>query len=163
MKKRIITLIAVVAVIAVLLSSCADPYSKDLSGIFGFDFGMTEEDIIEYERRTYGSKTYYTEQLNHAVRYDFVQPFENDKEHVHMYFFDNETGLLISVRYTARSSGGHWHVQDLTAALLQRVGKCDEKYNDGSLCYTYGNIGGVNCVVTYDGIGESFFVDMKSE
>ena len=151
------------AVIAVSIAGCADPYSKNLSGIFGFDFGMTAEDIIEYERSTYGSKTYYTEQLNHAVRYDFVQPFEDEKEHVHMYFFDNETELLISVRYKDRSSGTHLHVQNLTAALLQRIGKCDEKYNGGTLCYTYGNIGGVDCVVTYDGLGETFFVDMKSE
>ncbi len=164
MKIKLAALVLLTVTIAAMLAGCSDPYSKNLSGLFWFDFAMTPEDVIEYERYVYGNRTYSTEQLPHAVRYDFVPPFTDDNEHRHMYFFDNETGLLTSVRYTDRTKGSdHWHIGDMRSALLNRVRKCDEESNGGALCYTYGSIDGVKCMVTYDGLGETFFVDMRSD
>ena len=160
MKKRICALAAMVIMAALLLSGCSDPYSKDLSELFYFNFDMEVAEVIVIEGTYYGNHEYRTEELANAEKWDVYSENDDPEEYCRTFFFDNKNGKLIGVWFVdRRSDSDHSYNKGLTAALLDMAGEYDEVSDDGGLYYVYGRIGGEKCVVTYDADGEIFCID----
>lgn len=142
-----------------------DAKEKDLSDVFDFSFNMTMEDVIAYESEKYGNSEYEIEELSDKTRLDFEKYSYNDWKH--KYFFDKETGLLISVGYRGiiitlgnKAEAACEHVIPLKRALLNEIGEWDEKPTGGDTrSIAYGKIDGVPCTIMYfDGAAQEIFI-----
>ena len=161
-QKKKITIIAVVIVLAILaiwgIATATDnskAKARDLSDVFDFSFDMTMEDVIAYEAEKFGNTEYERENLSDKTRLDFEKYSYDDWKH--RYFFDKETGLLISVHYSGviitfgdKDEAECEHVLPLKRALLNEIGEWDEKATGDSVrSVAYGQIDGVPCKILY--------------
>lgn len=144
--------------------------TRDLSDVFDFSFDMTMDDIIEYEAEKYGNTEYECEYLTDKIRLDFEKYSYDDWKH--RYFFDKETGLLISLHYSGvivtfgdKDGAECEHVRPIKRALLNEIGEWDEKATGNSVrSVAYGQIDGVPCKILYfDGATEEISIHMQDD
>lgn len=176
-QKKKITIIAVAIVLAILaiwgIITAIDnnaAKSRDLSNVFDFSFDMTMDDVIEYEAEKYGNTEYERENLSNKIRLDFEKYSYDDWKH--RYFFDKETGLLISVSYSGviitfgdKDEAECEHVRPLKRELLNEIGEWDEKPTGDSVrSVAYGQIDGVPCKILYfDGATQEIHISVTED
>ena len=176
-QKKKITIVAVVIVLAILaiwgITSAIDnnaAKSRDLSDVFDFSFDMTMDDVIAYEAEKYGNNEYERENLSDKIRLDFEKYSYDDWKH--RYFFDKETGLLISVSYSGviitlgdKDEAECEHVRPLKRELLNEIGEWDEKPTGDSVrSVAYGQIDGVPCEILYfDGATQEIYISITKD
>ena len=173
-QKKKITVIAAAIVLAILaiwgITTAIDnnaAKSRDLSDVFDFAFDMTMDDVIAYEAEKYGNTEYERENLSNKIRLDFEKYSYDDWKH--RYFFDKETGLLISVSYSGviitfgdKDEAECEHVRTLKRELLNEIGEWDEKPTGDSVrSVAYGQIDGVPCKILYfDGATQEIHISV---
>lgn len=144
---------------------------KDLSDALEISFYMTKEDIIAYESLTYGHTE--VEYLNEDVL-GFEPYTKKDKtDYRHIYYFDENTGLLKFVYYAdvteslpslASKDSKCKHINDVKKKLFKVVGYWDEESHEGYIKYVYGQIDGVPCTITYfDGAFQELHISREDD
>lgn len=162
-----IVLILLFAISFFTISSQKAKYEKDLTSVVGVNFDMKIVDIVKYEKETYGNVDYeYSFENN---RLDFAL-YGTEEDYRHMYFFDEDTGLLNSVIYRdiflPFGNDGDAecpHVRTLKNKVIKNMGEWDKI--DGDFYYVYGQIDGVKCHIRYEDTGyqKMFCITQETE